>query len=65
MTDKEAVLDALSRMPENASLEEITEELKIMAGVRRGLADIEAGRTKTHEEVKEMVESWATRWLSK
>jgi predicted transcriptional regulator len=65
MTDKEAVLDALSRLPENASLEEITEELQIMAAVRRGRADIAAGRTKTQEEVKQLVESWATAWASK
>ena len=65
MTDKEAVLDALSRLPENASLEEITEELQIMAAVRRGRADISAGRTKTQEEVVQLVESWATKWASK
>ena len=65
MTDKEAVLDALSRLPENASLEEITEELQIMAAIRRGRADIAAGRTKTQEEVEQLVESWATKWASK
>jgi predicted transcriptional regulator len=65
MTDKEAVLDALSRLPENASLEEITEELQIMAAVRRGRADVAAGRTKTQEEVEQLVESWATKWASK
>ena len=65
MTDKEAVLDALSRLPENVSLQEITEELQIMAAVRRGRADIAAGRTKTQEEVEQLVESWATRWASK
>lgn len=59
------MIDALSRLPENASLEEITEELRIMAGVRRGLADIAAGRTKTQEEVKQLVESWVTQWASK
>ncbi len=65
MTDKEAVLDALSRLPENASLEEITEELQVMAGVRRGRADIAEGRTKTQQEVEQLVESWATKWASK
>ena len=65
MTDKEAVLDALNRLPENASLEEIAEELQIMAAVRRGRADIAAGRTKTQQEVEQMVESWATKWASK
>jgi hypothetical protein len=37
MTDKQAVIDALTRLPETASLDEITEELRIMAAIRRGL----------------------------
>ncbi|MBI3878785.1 MAG: hypothetical protein HY301_01810 [Verrucomicrobia bacterium] len=65
MTDKQAVLDALGRLPEQASLEEITAELHIMAAVRRGRADVAAGRTKTHEEAEQLVESWATAWTSK
>ena len=65
MTDKQALVDALSRLPENASLEEITEELRIMAAVRRGRADVAAGRTKTHQEVQALMESWATAWTSK
>jgi predicted transcriptional regulator len=65
MTDKQAVVDALSRLPENASLEEITEELRIMEAVRRGRADVAAGRTKTQEEVQALMESWATAWTSK
>jgi predicted transcriptional regulator len=65
MTDKQAVIDALSRLPENVSLEQISEELQIMAAVRRGRADVAAGRTKTQQEVEQLVESWATKWASK
>ena len=65
MTDKQAVLDALARLPERATLEEITEELHIMAAVRRGRSDIAEGRTKTHEEAEQLLESWATAWTSK
>jgi predicted transcriptional regulator len=65
MTDKQAVIDALNRLPEDVSLDEITEELRIMAAVRRGRADIAAGRTKTHEEVEKLVETWATAWTSR
>ena len=65
MTDKQAVVDAIQRLPENASLEEITEELRIMAAVRRGRADVAAGRTKTHEEAQELLKSWANAWTSK
>jgi len=65
MTDKQAVIDALARLPESASLQEITEELKIMAAIRRGRADVAAGRCKSHDDVEKLVESWATAWTSK
>jgi len=60
MRDKQAVMDALQRLPEDASLEEISEELRLMASIRRGRADIAAGRTKTQEEAERLLESWAT-----
>lgn len=65
MTDKQAVMDALERLPENASLDEIAEELRIMAAIRRGRADIAAGRTKTQEQAGQLLESWASAWTSK
>lgn len=65
MTDKPAVLDALSRLLESASLQEITEELPIMAAVRRGRTDIAAGRSKSHAEVEQPVEPWAIAWTSR
>jgi predicted transcriptional regulator len=65
MTDKQAVIDALQRLPEDATLEEISEELCIMASIRRGRADIAAGRTNTHEEAEKLLESWATAWTSR
>ena len=65
MTDKQAVMDALGRLPESASLDEITEELHIMASVRRGRADIAAGRAKEHAAVEQLVDSWATAWVSR
>ena len=65
MTDKQAVLDALQRLPESATLDEIAEELRIMAAIRRGRADIAAGRTKTHEEAEKLMESWATAWTTR
>ena len=37
MTDKQAVIEVLSHLPENVSLDEINEEIRIMAArVRRG-----------------------------
>ena len=62
MTDKQAVIDALGRLPESATLDEIAEELRIMAAIRRGRGDVAAGRVKSQEEVERLFQSWATAW---
>jgi predicted transcriptional regulator len=65
MTDKQAVLDALQRLPESATLDEIAEELRIMAAIRRGREDVAAGRVKTQEQTEKLMESWASAWTTK
>ncbi len=65
MTDKQAVMDALQRLPENASLDDIAEELRIMAAIRKGREDVAAGRTKTHQQAEQLMESWASAWTTK
>lgn len=65
MTDKQAVLDALQRLPESATLDEITKELRIMAAIRRGRDDIANGRVKSQEEAEKLLESWATAWTTR
>lgn len=57
-TDKQIALNALQRMPESATLDEISEELAIIAAIRRGEAAAEAGQTLTHDEVKQRSASW-------
>jgi predicted transcriptional regulator len=65
MSDKQVVIDVVKRLPESVSFEEIIEEVRIVAAVRRGRADIAVGRSKTHAEVEQLVESWATAWAAK
>jgi len=65
MTDKQAVIDALQRLPENATLDEIAAELDIMKSLRKGREDIAHGRSKPHEEVEKLVQSWASSWTSR
>jgi predicted transcriptional regulator len=65
MTDKQAVIDALRRLPENASHDEFAEELRIMAAIQKGRADVVAGRTKTHRQTEQLLESWASAWTTK
>lgn len=52
MSDKDLVLEALQRMPETVSLEEISEEIAILAAIARSKADADAGRVLSHEEIK-------------
>ena len=65
MTDKQAVFDALQRLPESATLDEIAEELRIMAAIRRGREDVANGRVKTQEQTEKLMESWASAWNTK
>jgi predicted transcriptional regulator len=57
-TDKQIAFNALQRMPESATLDEISEEIAILAAIQRGAAAADAGRTLTHAEIKLRSASW-------
>lgn len=61
MSTKEQALQSISDLPEDASWEEIQERINFMAGVRKGLEEIDAGEGIPHEEVKREFQSWVTR----
>ena len=52
MKDKQMAMQTISQLPENASMDEIAEELQIMAAIRKGKADVKAGRVKPHAQVE-------------
>jgi predicted transcriptional regulator len=58
LTDKQIAAEALGRMPEAATLAEISERLAILAGLRRGQQDIDEGRAVSHEEAKRRSTAW-------
>ncbi len=45
MTDKQRVLETISGLPEQASSQQIAEEVEILAAIRRGEEAADAGRT--------------------
>jgi predicted transcriptional regulator len=61
MSDKEVVIETLSRLPESVSLSEIQEELRILAAIRKGQAEADAGNVVPHSEAVNMVKGWASR----
>ena len=56
--DKQVALAALQRMPESATLEEISEELAVLAAIRRGEEAAAAGRVVDHAEVERRSATW-------
>ena len=48
----------IDEQPDDSTFEEIIKELAFAAMVERGLADVEAGRTISHEEMRQTIESW-------
>ena len=58
MTQKELVLDAISELPNEVSLDEIAERIEFMAAVQRGLDQLDRGEGIPHEEVKRQLATW-------
>jgi predicted transcriptional regulator len=58
MSDKQTVIDVVSKLPETATLDDIRANLQLMAKLREGLADADAGRAVPHEQVKREFRSW-------
>jgi predicted transcriptional regulator len=55
---KQAVVEIVQGMPEDSSYDEILHELFLNHMIERGLADVEAGRTISDEEMAKTIESW-------
>ena len=49
---KRRILDALSDLPDDASIDEAIERLYFLAKVEKGLAQLDASQGLDHEEVK-------------
>lgn len=57
---KDTMIEIIGRQPDDSSYDEILRELAFARMVQRGIADADAGRTVSHEEVKRKIESWQT-----
>ena len=49
---KQRVIEAVTKLPEDATVEEAMERLYFLAKIERGLDDARAGRTVSHEEIR-------------
>jgi predicted transcriptional regulator len=61
MSDKEAVLELVKRLPPNVSLRDIVKEIEFIAAVKDGLEEIDQGKGVSIEAVEQMIEGWTTK----
>jgi hypothetical protein len=55
---KETMTEIISRQPDDSSYDEILRELAYARMVQRGLADADADRTLSDDEMRRTIESW-------
>lgn len=59
MQTKQTVRELLDRMPDDCTIDDVLYHLYVVRSIQRGLADANAGRVISHEEV---VEALRRRW---
>jgi predicted transcriptional regulator len=57
-TAKDELLQLLDRQPDDSSPEQIVRELAFHVMVQKGMADSQAGRTISNEEMQHRIRSW-------
>ena len=57
-TLKQEAINAISKMPDSADIDEIMYRLYVIDKVRKGRDAIERGETVAIEELKKAIESW-------
>ena len=60
MSQKELALEALSRLPDSCSFEEMAERLRFLASIQSGIDQLDQGNEVNHEEVKKKLASWVS-----
>ena len=58
-TAKDELRNIINEQPDDSSTEELVRELAFHIMVQRGLADAEAGRVISNNEMKHRIQSWA------
>ena len=55
MTEKQRALDAVQRLPEDATVEDAIERLCFIAKVQKGIRELDAGQGISHEDAKRRI----------
>ena len=58
MSNKVVVIDLVTRLPAEVTLEDIAREIEFVAGVREGFEQLNRGESVPLEEVEKELSSW-------
>jgi hypothetical protein len=58
MTTKEIAIKIIQELPEDATWEDIQERVNFIAGVRKGLKELDEGKGLSNTQVKEDLKKW-------
>jgi hypothetical protein len=59
MSNREIVIDLLSKLPEDASLDEIAREIEFLAGIQTARLQAHRREGVSAEDARKLVDSWA------
>ncbi|HUE73209.1 MAG TPA: hypothetical protein VMP01_20150 [Pirellulaceae bacterium] len=57
-TLKEEVIDLIRKLPDDATLTDIVEELYVRQKIEKGIAQLDAGESLSTEEVRQRLSRW-------
>jgi predicted transcriptional regulator len=58
MTQKRLVLETISELPDEVSLDEIAERIEFLAAIQKGIDQLDRGEGIPHEEIKRQLATW-------
>jgi len=58
MTAKERAIRSIRELPDDATWEDVQERINFIAGVRKGLRDLDEGKGVPHDRVREEFAEW-------
>ena len=61
MKTKELAIEKIRELPDEATWEDIKERIDFIAGVRKGLSELDEGKYFDHDEIKKELKEWISK----
>jgi hypothetical protein len=61
MSDREMVIELVTRLPENTPLEQIAREIELLAGIKVAREQARKGEGVSADDARKLVDTWASR----